>query len=1274
MASSNGLMQEWGVETPKTGAADQQSEAFSKAFNPGIEAIGVDINKLTDIAMAADLEKLSGQHENLAKAYQQVRRGIDPNNPEKAKKDIKKVLKALVSLKKQSAQQRKDTEKLHSDWLSLQATHEATARNQVDALEVWGEPLTTEMLATLADIDDKAQTRDWTSAGALLLSLVDELKPIHEDYLKQKAAKAIYDIDWPVLEPRIDAFHDFETPTEASDTSLAEIVDALPKVERFVEARDYLSANTDLKVIAKNADLFESLMAEITAEKTAFEKRRAIVETDLSVVAEGTWHGLAAEVKELRAATKEVDDLAKFFAFTEANEKIGGLETKAADFMVKAQNQISKEDLLRARLQALLPRFAALDDAPANNEGSRFQDIIAHQRTEIDKRIPKGEFAEGLDDLVKVEADLAAFESYMVEFERDKADYVARNGRATQRLGKLIEPVGQEMTELDSAIKAQRAAMEKFAAELMFDFALDNMETLESQLAEYEGQMAELAEDKAAYEAKRQELDARIEICSEVVFGNRDFAYAGEVADKVQVAEDMAADQSYQTAYRLLLELTELLVAAEQVRRMWAEKEAACKTRFAELKKPIDDAMAPIEGQEGADLQAVVTTQLADAQNSYDTGDYQGALDGLILVEGATAEVALFRAQQAGERKTYEERHKSVKAALDAVHGETGDETIDAMMIGAIEDLIDAETLAAEARFDEALSPLHDAATAAAGLAAARADFEAEKKRYEERKAALEPRIAEALTPVYRDWAEAMKKEVVDLASENQQHEENARFDPALANLDTIESNLASLEAARAQNEAEPITKDKLEQVVAERLAKLEPEIEGIVALPDSVVDAKKKKRLTEWRNSASADSTLGALEDAYAAVQQVEALLAGCAVAKTKFEEAKAEYDKRAKPLEPKIEAISKITEDRDHHLFFQAEPTYLAGLEMQNFAKADDYAAALAAMDRVETMMRVYEDAKLANEQQEAAYKQRVEPLTKPLDEALSVEASPPWAEKLKADLSLQRETMESKAAEREFDQALLAVGKLEPLLARYKTLADQHEALRETYESRLPGVLDRLVQALAVPPLVGWKADPELLPVERDEMEAAARKGDYQEALSLQESLEENLELYQVAIDRISEMEEDNKARLALLDKRLARLGVWEGVLNEQRDAVAALIKEAREILTESPAGCAQLLDRAEPKMAGYEDAVRQVEEQKRKFEARFESIADRLDAACEVTPATDWEDQHGHMVDMREGVLKVAERGGYDHVVMDVDALEELLAECEVFIKRDRKKAA
>ncbi len=1269
MAKSKGLMQQWRVAAPKTGANDKQSKDFSEAFDPGIRVIGDHIDALVPIATAQDLQKLRERHENLIKAYQKVRRGIDPAKPSKAEKDIDKVLEALDKAKQQSGQLRKKIETAYQDWLSYQALAEDRLRDQIDALEAWGEPRATELLAVLGKADDAAQSHYWTKAKARLTDLDGTMKPLHENYLKQKSAKALYDADRAAFDQRVEQLARFDTPTEEFDAGFKTVIKALGPLDVATETRDFVAANGAMKKIIRDLGLLEWLVAEITADKTAFQKRRQIVETDLTFAADLSHTAKSVETKDLQAAVKALDDdLAATLDFVEANLKMGPLEQMVADYMARIKMHYDDAQWIGTRYQALQPRLARADDAPANTLGNDYRKNLAQYRGELEKKIAEDDFTKALEDLTKIEAELAAFESFMAEHETERTAYLARFGAASTRLSKLAEPADDRMTQLYEVIAALRTKIEQDAEEFEYGKALNGLDQAESLIVQYESLVAALASDKAAYEAEYRTLESRVATCSKVVKNDPDFAYVSDVIATRKEAEAAAAKDKYHLALGRLAELREFLVLAEQTREMWAEKSAACDSRFAELASRIKAAMAPIEGREGAALQTAVEAPRKEAQSSYKIGDYQDTLDKLIELEGALVEIEAFRDRQDEERKLYAARHAEVEQRLQALEGDTGDEGIAGLQAAAWNKQRDAEEAARLAQFDNALSRLREAWTATDSLAIARKDFEAEKARYEARKTALAPRMKEALKPIDRDWASELQAEIRQLGDENSTLEEAARYEQAVANQDVLESRIASLEAAKAMKDAGSAKVKDLMKQVQKRLAKLEPRVDAALALPEKAIDEKTKNRLTAWRDSATIED--GSAEDALAAIEEGEALVAGCEVAKKRYDEAKAQYDKRSAALDPRI---AKISMDKDDQLHYRAEPAYWAAEEMRKLAGDLDYQKALAISDRVESFITVYEDSLTAMNEEEIVYQGHLKALAPRLRKAVSADQGP-WAKTLMEDILEEKESMEESATEGYFGDATVSAGKLEQLLARYENLVEKHRAFEVEYQRRLPVALERLTQAAAAPRVEKGQVKLEDLKRSRAAMEEFASTKDFQTASSLLEDLEAELDLYKVTVTQQHELVESNKSRLQSADKRLARLAgqLGDKTLKATRESIVEGVKKARDSI-QDPRTCSFLLDGLEARLDGYETAVRDVEDKTRVVYSRLGSLEERVNAVGDVKPTEEWSKAHDKLLDYDAYAAKAAEEERYDDALEALDAVEELLGECEVYLNKGLKAA-
>src|SRR5712671_754537 len=180
-----GLKDEWGVNDPAKTGSDKQSQQFQASFQKEIAVINGHLQYTSANAEAARHGPLEARRDALYPAFQGALGQIDRTNPAKAQGAIDKVLADAKALCAEVAKFRKEAEKALNDWKARQAKYDA-AVHQVEELEGWGDAKAPPLRGLVDGIRSQTNERKYAPACTVLDQLLPKLKPIYDDYLKQK--------------------------------------------------------------------------------------------------------------------------------------------------------------------------------------------------------------------------------------------------------------------------------------------------------------------------------------------------------------------------------------------------------------------------------------------------------------------------------------------------------------------------------------------------------------------------------------------------------------------------------------------------------------------------------------------------------------------------------------------------------------------------------------------------------------------------------------------------------------------------------------------------------------------------------------------------------------------------------------------------------------------------------------------------------------------------------------------------------------------------------
>lgn len=343
------LKTQWGVNSPKPPPSDKQAKAFKAAFSAKVAPISGHLQYTKTHAEAAAHDPLQKRRDELDTEYQTVAAGIDPSDEAKAKGAIDALLAKAAALAGEVAAFRKKAESEYNAWMKAKSSHD-TAVKQVEALEAWDPAPAAPQRAEAAAILALTNDRKFAEALKKHAAWVPVLKPVHEAYLKQKAAQPGYEKAKAALLPKCaeaGAAPEPSTPMRDKVTALNEGLKSAGELEL---KKDYLGGVEKLKEVARLLGEFQAL--ETNADRKKYLAERAPFDADLAAV--GTPPAFLADaLKAVRASIGPAAASAGNGDYASAITALADAKTKLADLKVKMTEAAAKKAEYEAANAAL---------------------------------------------------------------------------------------------------------------------------------------------------------------------------------------------------------------------------------------------------------------------------------------------------------------------------------------------------------------------------------------------------------------------------------------------------------------------------------------------------------------------------------------------------------------------------------------------------------------------------------------------------------------------------------------------------------------------------------------------------------------------------------------------------------------------------------------------------------------------------------------------------------------------------------------------------------
>lgn len=350
----DGLKKQWGVGDPAKGGSDKQAQQFQASFQKEIGVINGHLQYTSANAEEARHKPLESRRDALYPAFQAANAKIDRTNPAKAQPDIDKVLADAKALGQEVTTFRKEAEKAKNDWKARQAKYDA-AVHQVEELEGWGDAQAPTLRSAVDGIRTDTNARKFAPAAKALDELLPKLKPIYDEYVKQKAAKPKYEQMLAEQSAKLDALKALEKPSQAMTTKAGEADTALQAAKAKAETKDFVGASADMATMKAANDALDKLAKD--PQRTKYLADRPANDALFTEPADTTFKATEADWNEIVTLRGKCDPAAEAGNYAEANQTMAELKTKIAAYKKKIEELKKARDEYQPLATALEPEM-----------------------------------------------------------------------------------------------------------------------------------------------------------------------------------------------------------------------------------------------------------------------------------------------------------------------------------------------------------------------------------------------------------------------------------------------------------------------------------------------------------------------------------------------------------------------------------------------------------------------------------------------------------------------------------------------------------------------------------------------------------------------------------------------------------------------------------------------------------------------------------------------------------------------------------------------------
>ncbi len=1228
-----GLQDHWKVQEAGSGGSDKQTKDFKKDFKAPIDKVAAGLVSLATIAAQAICDEMDGKRDKAYSAYQAILKKIDPADPKKMEKDIKKVIGLAKSLATEVAESAKKIAEAQKRWLA-KAAELATASSRIDQLDAWGDAVAAGFLATLGEIRDSASGRDWVAALDKLESLTKDLAKPFEAYLAQKAAKETYDAERPGFDEALEPGKTHPTPTETMTTLCKDADKALAEIDAKADTKDYVAA---VALFAGLKTILTSLEAELTAFaalKKEYEERYRDLEPGIAYAAPSGNAELKKREEEIAKKAAAMIAEATAGRYDKALELADPLAVLIAEYKVKADQVLTDEQRIEKRRAFLDPRIAAAMTPVGTDAAETHQDGLKGQQKDFDSAIAAGDYEKALILQDDMEAALKAYETHLAEYRAQEKEYKDRLAKGDKRLAAIKPHFGFDGSEsLREEVDKARDEAEGLAAILNFEAGLSSLDSWEAKIEEYDARLKEIEAEKKRYDARLAEITPRLEAAQEPIERDEAESLQNDVASYEKEMKAAASIGDYEEAMAVMDALLPSLASLEAMLKLDAEMAQDCKDRSDDLARRYAAVKQPdgaAENEDAAFYEDEIEGPMAAMEETMAEEDYVEALAQMAKIEVPLVGYEKYRETLRKQQVDYDKRIAAVDKRLADAQAPRGQTTLEEKAKELDKDRDEIKEAAGEFDFAAATALLGIIETKIGVYETSVKDALAEEAAYKKRLEAMKSRLEEAEKPLDRPWAVDLQRGLAATKAEMTGAATEGLFELALGHLDELEMLVVVHETAVKQDaeaaggDAEEIFRKRYEKVAPD-LALAERSVPGDEA--DGFQETMREK-IEAIQKARDADDYAAALDP----LSELEVVIAALKHFLKKFDAQKAEYDKRMAVATSKLTTFEETGRARTE----SAEKTILrAKDEVEDSAVDHDYAEALRSLDDLEAGLAEYE-AHLADVAAEKKrFEEKLAGLATRMLKIKEESENEAW-EEYQGYYDEAMAELGPLIEDEDYLAAIPALDLVEQALVSLETMSQQDAGPKKKYLARRKVIDQRLLKldrALETEEAIDFLEE---IDGRVGELDEAAKIPNYEEAEAVMDLLVVPLAALEVHQKTIKAKEKDYLDKLKDLETRLARIDPMDFVEIEDKQAEVRdfvdRAKTERENLEYDSA--LHLLESAGTSMIALESLMTDVRDEKAEAEKRYKALKTPVEEALkpidrawaadiQKTIETDWQ---------------------------------------------------
>ena len=1003
----------------------------------------------------------------------------------------------------------------------------------------------------------------------------------------------------------------------------------------------------------------EKLRAAIAAAKQAWEAKAAEKSAADGQIDElDQWgHKNAAKLLQVR---QKIDGDAGARRWEAATKTVEALTPKLKPIYEELQKQKQAKTDYDNQRPAFDKDFAEAESYPDATDKIKGQaSEIRGKLDEVDAKAEERDYIAACELLSALDGLLVPLKEAIEEHKRLKAEYEALLKELEPRIAKTDPPIPGETAQKVAASIANNLSEAKASADAgEYEKALDSLGLIKDSLAGYEELVAQHEARKAEYEKRLGDMKPRLEKAAEAVKEESLKELQGKLLARRDEMEQAASKEDYETS----LEHTDYLEAALETYESGIEELERKREEYAQRLKELEPRIAktdpPIPGDRAQKVAASIASNLSEAKASAEQEDFPSALTSLEVIDDALAGYEELVAQHEARKAEYEKQAEAFKPRLEKAAEEVASETLKDFQAVLKEKQQEMEQAAVAEDYEQALAKADELDGALTSYESALAEYKKKFEEYKKRVAELDPRIEKISPPIPGERAKKVSDSIVKEREDAKALSDAGDYDEALAKLEIAEHSLAGYEELVEQHEARKAEYEA-------RLEKLKPRLE---TASGATIKKESLKGLQEKVTAASDEMTKAAEgEDYEKALERADYLEAALETFEAGLVELEAErkaYAARLKELEPRAAKASPPIPGEAAAGVSASIAGNMAAAKEQ--ADLEEFDAALDILETVAESLAGYEKLVEQHEARKAEYKARFEKLKPRLETAAGATIKKESLKGLQEKVSAASDEMTKAAEGEDYVKALERADYLEAALETFEAGLAELEAERKAYEARIKELEPRA--AKSSPPIPGEAAAGVSASIAGN-MAAAKEQADLEEfdaALDILETVAESLAGYEKLVEQYEARKAEYKTRSEKLKPRLEKAAaeVKGEILKQQQEIIAGVSDDMAAAADkedyETALGHVEIL---ETELTGYEALIKDLEEQKKAYEARVKAIQASLDKASEEVESDALKPLHEKIVAKRGEMETAAEDHDFKAALTVLDWMEPALDDFE-----------